>query len=501
MNQYKILKALGDGTYGSVLRAQHYATGEIVAIKKFKQKYRSWEECMKLREIISLRKLIHPNIVKLKEVIREKDELHLVFEHMDSNLYEFTKGRTKMLPESKVRNVMYQILQGLHHVHKNGYFHRDMKPENVLVRGEAVKLADFGLAREIRARPPFTDYVSTRWYRAPEVLLRSSVYNSPLDLWACGGIMAELHTFRPLFPGASESDQLYKICSVLGTPSHTEWQEGHRLAGKIGFRFPAFVPTRLDTLIPNASKEAVDLMYGMMFWDPNKRLSATKCLQHGYFDTAVLPNAAAREHTALPRPAASPESASAGDKVHAKAAAQNEFPGNFFLNNLNSTKGSSQHNLSSTKGSCKDGISLPNLNSTKGSGKDLGRPNTGRRRSSSPGQEGSRGSRHNSQSGAEQTSLPPLRQASRERADGASAGGGLGTAAGGRKGSGGSSVYLRMARYQPGMQQLPTPRRAQPPAPGGPGAPRASALPQVGSRAPGLFGANAARVLSGALGS
>mmetsp|Transcript_84393 Transcript_84393/g.273260 ORF Transcript_84393/g.273260 Transcript_84393/m.273260 type:complete len:482 (-) Transcript_84393:215-1660(-) len=479
MNQYKILKALGDGTYGSVLRAQHHTTGEIVAIKKFKQKYRSWEECMKLREITSLRKLIHPNIVKLKEVIREKDELHLVFEHMESNLYEFTKGRTKMLPESKVRNVMYQILQGLHHVHKNGYFHRDMKPENVLVRGDAVKLADFGLAREIRARPPFTDYVSTRWYRAPEVLLRSSVYNSPLDLWACGGIMAELHTFRPLFPGSSESDQLYKICSVLGTPSQSEWQEGHRLAAKICFRFPTFVPTKLDTLIPNASKEAVDLMYGMMHWDPNKRMSAPKCLQHGYFDTAVmtLPNVQKEQPPALPRPSASPD---AVEKHQAKAVVQNDFPGNFLMNNLNSTKGS-LHN---------------NLNSTKGSNKDPYRPNTGRKRASTPVQDASRrsASRQTTQSG-KADGLPPIRQASRERSELPPASGAAGLRS--NKSGGSSSVYLRMARYQPGMQQMPTPRAAppRPMMPGGPGPPKSSALPQLASRNPGLFGANAARVL------
>lgn len=93
MNRYKVTKTLGDGTYGSVLRAQNNATGELVAIKKMKQKYYSWEECMKLREINSLRKLIHPNIVKLKEVIRENDELHMVFEFMDANLYEYMKAR------------------------------------------------------------------------------------------------------------------------------------------------------------------------------------------------------------------------------------------------------------------------------------------------------------------------------------------------------------------------------------------------------------------------
>lgn len=113
----------------------------------------------------------------------------------------------------------YKIFQGLAFMHRHGFFHRDMKPENLLCSGpELVKIADFGLARETRSRPPYTDYVSTRWYRAPEVLLHSINYNTPIDLWAVGCIMAELYTFRPLFPGTSEIDQIFKICSVLGTP-------------------------------------------------------------------------------------------------------------------------------------------------------------------------------------------------------------------------------------------------------------------------------------------
>lgn len=104
-------------------------------------------------------------------------------------------------------------------MHKHGFFHRDIKPENLLCNGpDLVKIADFGLAREIRSRPPFTDYVSTRWYRAPEVLLRSTNYSSPIDLWAVGCIIAELYTLQPLFPGRSEIDQIFRICSVLGTP-------------------------------------------------------------------------------------------------------------------------------------------------------------------------------------------------------------------------------------------------------------------------------------------
>src|ERR1700709_582091 len=116
-----------------------------------------------------------------------------------------------------------------------------MKPENMLILGDVVKLADFGLAREIRSRPPYTDYVSTRWYRAPEVLLRSTVYNSPIDLWAVGAIMAELYTFRPSFPGSSEPDTLYKIASVLGTPTPTTWSDGLKLASDMEWKWPRFV--------------------------------------------------------------------------------------------------------------------------------------------------------------------------------------------------------------------------------------------------------------------
>lgn len=101
---------------------------------------------------------------------------------------------------------MFQTLTGLAYMHKNGFFHRDLKPENLLVREDKVALADFGLAREIRSRPPYTDYVSTRWYRAPENILRSTSYSSPVDMFALGAMMAEYYTLKPLFPGSSEID-------------------------------------------------------------------------------------------------------------------------------------------------------------------------------------------------------------------------------------------------------------------------------------------------------
>ncbi|NXS55487.1 MAK kinase, partial [Brachypteracias leptosomus] len=289
MNRYTIMKQLGDGTYGSVLMGKSNESGELVAIKRMKRKFYSWDECMNLREVKSLKKLNHANVIKLKEVIRENDHLYFVFEYMKENLYQLMKDRNKLFPESVIRNMMYQILQGLAFVHKHGFFHRDMKPENLLCIGpELVKIADFGLARELRSQPPYTDYVSTRWYRAPEVLLRSSIYSSPIDMWAVGSIMAELYTLRPLFPGTSEVDEIFKICQVLGTPKKSEWPEGYHLASAMNFRFPQCVPISLKTLIPNASNDAIQLMSDMLNWNPKKRPTASQALKYPYFQVGQV---------------------------------------------------------------------------------------------------------------------------------------------------------------------------------------------------------------------
>ncbi|KAJ3022827.1 hypothetical protein HKX48_005160 [Thoreauomyces humboldtii] len=314
MNKYLVTKQIGDGSFGVVLKGQHNETGELVAIKKMKQKYYNWEEAVNLREVKSLVKLSnHPNIVKLKEVLRENDELHFVFEYMEGNLYQLTKHRDgELFSEMEVKSLIFQVLLGLAHMHKHGFFHRDMKPENLLMSGKVVKLADFGLAREIRSRPPYTEYVSTRWYRAPEIILRSTSYSSPIDIWAVGCIFAELFTLRPLFPGNSEMDQLFKIVEILGTPemgggaspmidpaSNTKsadaqrprdhitaggpWPEGLRLAGGMKFRFPQMPCVPLAQLIPNATDGPLQLLADMLKYDPNARPTAQEALQHPWF--------------------------------------------------------------------------------------------------------------------------------------------------------------------------------------------------------------------------
>jgi protein kinase len=252
-----------------------------------KKKYTSWTECLELNEIKALVGLRHPNIVTLKELIlTEKEELNLIFEYVNMNLYEFMTKNNREIPEIKIRNIIFQVLQGLNFMHKQNFFHRDMKPENILVNEDQVKIADFGLARELNNKSNLTDYVATRWYRSPEVILKSKNYHSPIDIFALGAIMAELYNKRPLFPGKNEHEQIYKICEVLGTP--IDWTEGINLASKIGLKFPSSKALKLKNIIPRASDSALNLLQSMLNFDPEKRPSAAQCLQHPFFQSHEL---------------------------------------------------------------------------------------------------------------------------------------------------------------------------------------------------------------------
>ena len=165
---------------------------------------------------------------------------------MEKNLYEVMSKLGSPPSEHQIKTMAYDCLSGIAACHKQGFFHRDLKPENLLINDDGVvKVADLGLAREIRSRPPFTEYVSTRWYRAPELLLNSQNYNSPIDIFAMGCILAEMYTLRPIAPGTSEHDQLTKVCTVLGTPP-TDWTEGYQMATQRRIDFPRCPVTPLE---------------------------------------------------------------------------------------------------------------------------------------------------------------------------------------------------------------------------------------------------------------
>ncbi|KAK6117029.1 hypothetical protein DH2020_049273 [Rehmannia glutinosa] len=250
--RYTIIKEVGTGTFGSVWRALSKQSGEV-----------------------SLRKMNHPNIVKLKEVIRENDVLFFVFEYMECNLYQLMKDRGKPFSEMEVRNWCFQVFQGLASIHQRGYFHRDLKPENLLVSKDIIKVADFGLAREINSQPPFTEYVSTRWYRALKFCF-SHQYMVPqlVNMWAMGAIMAELFTLRPLFPGSSEADEIYKICCVIGSPTKSMWPQGLDLASAINYKFPQVAGVHLSALIQGVSEDAINLVSSCFYVPPSLRSKA-----------------------------------------------------------------------------------------------------------------------------------------------------------------------------------------------------------------------------------
>lgn len=266
----------------------------------------------------------HPNIIPLYDAFLEPStkELHFVFECMEGNLYQLTKSRKgRPLAGGLVADIFKQIIDGLHHIHTHGYFHRDMKPENLLITTTGlddypashphakpgtpperdviviVKLADFGLARETSSKPPYTEYVSTRWYRAPEVLLRSRDYSNPVDMWALGTILAELVNLKPMFPGESEVDQVLQICDVLGDPSSEygndsrgrcrgggKWKRGVQMASIVGFQWPKTQPIKFTTLFSSRVPiELIDCIQDLLRYDPEARATTVDCRNHPYF--------------------------------------------------------------------------------------------------------------------------------------------------------------------------------------------------------------------------
>jgi cyclin-dependent kinase 1 len=282
---------LGEGTYGVVYKAKDRQTDEIVALKKIRLEVEDEGiPSTALREISLLRELTHENIVELKDCVQEDGKLFLVFEYLDKDLKKYMDNCSGHLSPALVKSYLLQMLRGLAYCHARGVMHRDLKPQNMLVtRDGRLKLADFGLARAfcppIR---PLTHEVVTLWYRPPEILLGSQTYAPPMDLWAIGTIFVEMITKRPLFPGDSEIDQLYKIFRQLGTPNETVWPGCSQLqdwntAFPIWYKTP-FSQTIMDNLAPADVRSATELLEAFLFYNPKDRITAKEALCHPYFD-------------------------------------------------------------------------------------------------------------------------------------------------------------------------------------------------------------------------
>ncbi|EDN94503.1 hypothetical protein SS1G_10377 [Sclerotinia sclerotiorum 1980 UF-70] len=336
-DRFEVLKDIGDGSFGSVVLARVRGAGAsvarrgtIIAIKTMKKTFESFQPCLELREVVFLKTLPpHPHLVPALDIFLDPftKKLHIAMEYMDGNLYQLMKARDhKCLDVSSVKSILFQIMQGLEHIHAHHFFHRDIKPENILVSTSAqdsgnsfrrysamvtppstppaytVKIADFGLARETHSKLPYTTYVSTRWYRAPEVLLRAGEYSAPVDIWAIGAMAVEIATLKPLFPGGNEVDQVWRVCEIMGSPGNWynkagervgggDWREGTRLAGKLGFSFPKMAPHAMDTILqtPQWPASLAKFVTWCLMWDPKSRPTSTQAMAHEFFTDAVDP--------------------------------------------------------------------------------------------------------------------------------------------------------------------------------------------------------------------
>jgi len=292
MDRFRRLERLGEGTYGIVYKAQDVNTGDTLALKKIRlDKEDEGIPSTAIREISLLKQLQHPNIVRLYDVILTDQKLTLVFEFLDQDLKKYLDSfGGKGLDAATTKSFLWQLLQGICHCHENRVLHRDLKPQNLLINRDGdLKLADFGLARSfgIPVRS-YTHEVVTLWYRSPEVLLGSRHYSTPIDLWSVGCIFAEIASGRPLFPGRDVKDQLLKIFKGLGTPTLDEWPGMAKLP-QYQQNYTVYERQDLGRTVP-VSQTGLDLLEAFLFYDPEKRITAAKAIEHPYFKQETTDN-------------------------------------------------------------------------------------------------------------------------------------------------------------------------------------------------------------------
>jgi len=285
MENYQKIEKIGEGTYGVVFKAKSRSTGEIVALKRIRLETEDEGiPSTAIREISILKELQDPNIVRLHDVVHTEKKLTLVFEYCDHDLKKFLDAK-ETLDIGTIKSFLYQLLRGIAFCHERRVLHRDLKPQNLLINKDGeLKLADFGLARAfgIPVRS-YTHEVVTLWYRAPDVLMGSRKYSTPVDIWSVGCIFGEMVTGRPLFPGSSEQDQLVRIFKLLGTPSPDSWPGITELPD---YRpdLPVFPSQPLNSAIRTLDPVGIDLLNSMLQYDPANRVTAKAAMNHPFFN-------------------------------------------------------------------------------------------------------------------------------------------------------------------------------------------------------------------------
>ncbi|WPH01062.1 cell division control protein 2 serine/threonine protein kinase [Acrodontium crateriforme] len=319
MENYQKMEKIGEGTYGVVYKARDLTTPDqrIVALKKIRLEAEDeGVPSTAIREISLLKEMNDPNIVRLLNIVHaDGHKLYLVFEYLDLDLKKYMEalpvsqgGRGKPLPdgvmdgrqghmglgEGMVKKFTWQLLEGVRYCHAHRVLHRDLKPQNLLIDKEGnLKLADFGLARAFGVPlRTYTHEVVTLWYRAPEILLGGRQYSTGVDMWSVGCIFAEMATRKPLFPGDSEIDEIFKIFRILGTPTEHEWP-GVTSFPDFKSSFPRWERKADAELVSQdgirvLGQDGLDLLENLLVYDPAGRISAKQAVHHAYFNDAKL---------------------------------------------------------------------------------------------------------------------------------------------------------------------------------------------------------------------
>ncbi|KAI9666021.1 MAG: Cyclin-dependent kinase catalytic subunit [Bathelium mastoideum] len=319
MENYQKMEKIGEGTYGVVYKARDLTTKDqrIVALKKIRLEAEDeGVPSTAIREISLLKEMNDPNIVRLLNIVHaDGHKLYLVFEYLDLDLKKYMEalpvsqgGRGKALPEGAgtalanlgmgpliVKKFLSQLISGTKYCHAHRVLHRDLKPQNLLIDKDGnLKLADFGLARAFGVPlRTYTHEVVTLWYRSPEILLGGRQYSTGVDMWSVGCIFAEMCTRKPLFPGDSEIDEIFKIFRTLGTPSEEDWP-GVTSFPDFKPSFPKWQRNDLQTVVPGLDEDGLDLLDALLVYDPANRISAKQALMHPYFDEPATQQTHAR---------------------------------------------------------------------------------------------------------------------------------------------------------------------------------------------------------------
>jgi len=291
LERYELVQKLGKGAYGIVWKAMDKKYKQFVALKKVFEAFRNSTDAQRTyREVIFLQDLNgHDNIVRLRNIIRAENnmDLYLVFEYMEADLHLVI--RANILEDVHRQYIIYQLLKALKYVHSAELIHRDLKPANILINSDVmIKVADFGLARSVAYMGDdgdykLSEYVATRWYRAPEILLGSSKYTKAVDMWSVGCILGELLVGKPIFQGKSSLNQIEKVLELVGKPKAEDIESIESPhAETILNSLALFKKKSYQQFFPEATEDALDLLRKLLTFNPNSRITVEEALKHKY---------------------------------------------------------------------------------------------------------------------------------------------------------------------------------------------------------------------------